>query len=75
MSAVRGVVQCRLLQTSGGSSDADVRTFWHKKLQIFEIFGVSTWTRGVEPLWTFSRQGGGGLFFAILCGRPLWMAP
>jgi len=43
----------------------------------FEIYGVSARTRrrGVEPVRTFFGQGGGGQFFAILCGRLLWTAP
>jgi len=30
----------------GGSSDADVRTFWCKNAKFFEIYGVSARTRG-----------------------------
>jgi len=41
-----GVVQCRHYADKGGSSDADVRAFWCKKLQFFEIYGVSARTRG-----------------------------
>jgi len=29
-----------------------------KKFGFFEIYGVSAWTKGVEPMWTFCRQGG-----------------
>jgi len=58
----------------GGSSDADVRTFWCKKLHIW-IFMVSPQGQGVEPVRTFCKQGRGGQFFTILCGRPFWMAP
>jgi len=39
-----------------GSSDANVHTFWRKKLWIFEIYGVSARTRGVEPVRTFCEQ-------------------
>jgi len=42
----------------GGSSDADVRTFWCKHLGSFEINGVSAWIMGVEPVRTFCGQGG-----------------
>jgi len=54
-----------------------VRTFWCKNVGCFEIHGVSARIRGrgVEPLSTFFGQGGGGQFFKILCGRPLWTAP
>jgi len=43
----------------------------------FGSYGLSAQTReeGVEPVRTFFGQGGSGQFFAILCGRPLWMAP
>jgi len=30
---------------------------------------------GVEPVRTFCGEGKRGSIFAILCGRPLWMAP
>jgi len=46
-----------------------------KNIGFFEIYGVSTRTRGVEAVRTFYGQGGGVKFFAILCGllygRPL----
>jgi len=38
-----------------GVSDADVRTFWHKKLRIFRNLGCVR-----------MKKGGGGQFFAIL---------
>jgi len=43
----------------------------------FEIYGVSARTRrrGGESVRTHFRQKGGGHFFAILCGRPLWTVP
>jgi len=41
----------------------------------FENYGESAWTRGVEPVRSFCGQGGGGPFFAILCGRLLWTGP
>jgi len=57
-----------------GSSDADVRTFWCKKLCIFQnLWCVLTNLRGVEPVRTFCGQGRG--VFAIFCGRLLWMTP
>jgi len=46
----------------GGSSDADVRTFWCKKSRLFEIYGVSARTtrgREVEQV----RTGGKGVDF------------
>jgi len=46
-----------------------------KIIGIFEIYGVTARTRGVEPVRTFCRQVGGGQFFTILCRRLLWMAP
>jgi len=55
----------------GGSSDADVRTFWHKKLRIFEIYDVSAWTKGVEPVRTFCEQEEGVNFVRTF----LWTAP
>jgi len=45
--------------------------FGVKIIGIFEIYGVSERTRGVELVRTFSDKGGGGQFFAILCGRLL----
>jgi len=43
------------------------------------LFGEKTsdfqgWEGGVEPEQTFCKQEGGGQFFPILCGRPLWTA-
>jgi len=53
-------VQCGQMGRRG-SSDVNIRTFWHKKLQDFlEIYGVSARTRGegeFEPVWAFCGQG------------------
>jgi len=55
-----GAVQCG----KGYSSDADVRTIWCKNFGIFEIYGVSTRTRGEGV--NFSR------FCAdVFYGRPI----
>jgi len=68
-----------VLQGEGGSSDADMRTFWRKKTSDFSKFVVCPYGqrgRGVEPVRTFRKQGvRGGQFFAILCGRLSWTAP
>jgi len=69
-----GFVQCGHFTDKEGSSDADVRIFWCKNFGFFEIYGVSERTRGIELVRTLFEQGG-GQFFAILCGRPLWAAP
>jgi len=45
--------------------------FGAKHIGFFEIYGVSARIRRVEPVRTFR---GGGNFFAILCGSPLWTA-
>jgi len=45
--------------------------FGAKNFGFFKIYGVSTVhtdKRGIEPVRTFSGQGGGGQLFAILCG-------
>jgi len=44
----------------GDSSDADIHTYLMQKLQFFLIYGVSAWTRGVEPVRVFygSRREG-----------------
>jgi len=48
----------------GGSSDADVRTFWGKTFGFFEIYGMSAQTKELRV--NFSR------FCAdVLYGRPL----
>jgi len=46
-----------------------------KYIEFFLIYGVSARTGGVEPVRTFYGQGEKRQFFAILCGRPLWMTP
>jgi len=51
-----------------------VRTFWCKNFAFFEIRTVSTLTRGVKSVQTFSDKGG-GQFFAIWCELLLWTAP
>jgi len=43
--------------------------FGTKNVGFFEIDSVPVRTR------TFFGKGGGGQFFAILCGSPLWTAP
>jgi len=60
----RRFVQCPVRtfcgQAGGGSSDTDVRTFWCKKLRIFQnLWGVRTDKRGwasAEILWTRGRR-------------------
>jgi len=42
----------------GSSLDADVRTFWCKNLEYFEIYGVSARTRGVSA----EKEEGGSIF-------------
>jgi len=65
----RGLIQCG----QGGSSDADVSTFWRKNLRIFRnlwyVRIVRTYKRGL------SSADKGCQFFAILCGRLLWTPP
>jgi len=59
MSAVRGgrFVQCGHFVDKGGSTEADVRTFWCKKLRIFDnLWGVHTDRGdggGNDPVRTF----------------------
>jgi len=50
--------------------------FWCKKIQIFEIYDVSARARKGGGLAgaNILRTGGGGQFFAILCGRLLLTA-
>jgi len=71
-----------ILRTRGRrSSDADVRTFWCKKVRIFSKFMV--WPQSarirrkgmLKQCGRFSGKGGRGQFFMILCGRFLWTAP
>jgi len=51
--------------------------FCVKNFGFYEIYGVTAWTRKVEPVRTFFGKGGegGSQFFSILCGRLLWTAP
>jgi len=56
-------------------SDAEVRIFWCKNFGVFEIYGVSARTRGIEPVRSFCEQGGRGQFLAILCGLLSWTTP
>jgi len=43
--------------------------FGTKNFEFFEIYGVSARTKKevVEPVWTFCRQGGGGVKFLRFC--------
>jgi len=43
-----------------------------KNFAFFEIYCVE---RGLSQCGHFSDNGGGGKFFANLCGRLLWTAP
>jgi len=83
MSAVRGGGVCPVRTFcrqggEGGSSDADVRTFWRKNLGFFEIYGVSAAIKGREG-WSsmdILRTRGEGVNFSRFCadvfyGRPL----
>jgi len=77
-SGGRGFVQCGQFSEKGeGPSYANVRTFWCKKLRIFQNFGVSTRTRrkGGWANTDILRTRGRGQFFAILCGSRLRTAP
>jgi len=58
-----------------GSSDADVRTFWCKKIRTFRNLSCVRKDKGVGQCGHISDKGGEGQFFAILCGRPLWKTP
>jgi len=62
-----------------GSSVTDVRTFGAKNFEFFEIYvwcvRMDKAGGRVESVRTFFGQGGGGQFFAILYGRPLWTNP
>jgi len=48
--------------------------FGAKTSNFFEVYGVSTCIKGVEPVWIFCRQDG-GQFFSVLRGHNLWIAP
>jgi len=41
----------------------------------FMVCPHEQWVEGVEQVRSFFRQGKGGQFFVILCGRLLWTAP
>jgi len=58
-----------------GSSNVDVRTFWHKKLRIFQNLWCVRTDKGLSQCGHFAYKRGGGQFFAILCGRLFWTAP
>jgi len=64
-SAVRGICPVRTFFGQGreGSSDADVRTFWCKKLRIVRNLWCVGTDKGVEPMWTFIEQGVRGSIF------------
>jgi len=49
--------------------------FGAKIIVFFEIYGRSAWTRELRQCGLFADKGGGGQFFAILCGRILWTTP
>jgi len=63
--ADKGVLQMRIIP--------DIRSFWCKKLRIFESCNISVRTRveGVEPVQTLCGQKRKSQFFAILCRRLL----
>jgi len=74
-----GFVQCGHFSDKGegGSSDAGLRTFWRKKIRNFRnlwCVRIDKWGKRLISS-DILRQGGGGQFFAILCGRFLWTAP
>jgi len=75
----RGVfVHCGHFTDKGGlqiTGFFDGHTFWCKKNWIFRnLWCVRTDGEGGRGLGQCG-EGGWGLFFAILCGRPLWTAP
>jgi len=60
----------------GGSSDADVRTSWHKKLRIFRIDGVSARARRVELVPAdILRTKGEGVNFSRFCADVFYRRP
>jgi len=66
------------VKREGDSSDADVCTFWRKKLRIFRnLWCVRTdkGGRASVDIGHLADKEGGGQFFAILCRRLLWTAP
>jgi len=55
----RGLTSADIFRTKRrGSSEMDVHIFGAKNIEYFEIYGVSAWTRGVEPVQTFCGQEG-----------------
>jgi len=72
----RGLSSVVILQTRwGGSSGANVRTFWCKKTSDFSKFMVCPLGQGERGLSQCGQWGIGGQFFPILCGCLLWTAP
>jgi len=63
-------VQCGHFADKGVGIFRWGRIFWCKNFRYFEIYDLSAWTRGVEPV-----RSRGSIFFAILCGRLLWTVP
>jgi len=74
-SAELSNVQCEHFSDKEDSSDADVRTFWRKKLPIFRnLLCVRTdKVEGVEPVRTFFGQGGS--IFSQFCADVLYGLP
>jgi len=72
-SGEEGFVQFGHFADKGGSSDADIRTFWCKKHRIFRNLWCICTDKGggmLNQCGHFADKGE-GQFFAILCGRPL----
>jgi len=60
-------------QGGGGSSVADVCTFWRKKLRVFRTLWCVRTEKGLNHCGHFTDNG--SQFFAISCGRLLRTAP
>jgi len=73
-SGGRGFSSADIMRTRGVLQMRTSSLFGAKNLECFEIYGVSTRTRGVEPVRTFCEHGGSSIF-RDLCGRLLWTAP
>jgi len=73
----RGFVQCGHFadKEEGGSSDVDVRTFWCKNLEFFEIYGVSARTRGCWASADILRTRGRGVNFSRFCADVFYRRP
>jgi len=76
----RGFVKCGHFTDNGeeGSSDADVRIFGEKNLGFFEIYCMSTQTRGeeVSQCGHFAdKWGGQGVNFFRFCANVLYGRP